>query len=265
LAPWHEQLAATGAGRPWLEPWRESALCVTSEVRAGASLHSALNGRVGEALRFVPAHTLPAGTAYEQFIFETGQCPTRDNLHDFFNGLAWIGLPLTKRQLNRLQAAEIGRQGVSAERGPVRDAVTLFDESGAILQAPAAIWDALVAHDWQRLFVDLRPRWAEARLLIVGHALLEKLVRPRKDLTAHVWSRPCPVTEMAAMDRWLADEMTAERLAVKPFTPLPVLGIPGWCDENRCLSFYDDARVFRPKRVRPGRKTGAIPAAAAST
>jgi hypothetical protein len=37
-----------------------------------------------------------------------------------------------------------------------------------------------------RLFVTQRELWAEARLLLFGHALLEKLVTPRKPITAHV-------------------------------------------------------------------------------
>ena len=31
------------------------------------------------------------------------------------------------------------------------------------------------------------------------------------------------------------------------FTPLPVLGLPGWC-EDQDDDFYNDAAVFRPKR-----------------
>jgi len=44
-----------------------------------------------------------------------------------------------------------------------------------------------VAKDWQRLFVDLRPLWCQAHLVLFGHALLEKLVVPRKSITAHVY------------------------------------------------------------------------------
>jgi hypothetical protein len=92
----------------------------------------------------------------------------------------------------------------------------------------------------------LRSLWAQARLIVFGHALLEKLVQPRKDITAHVWRVQCPAGAMAEVDRWLAGQLTAERLAAKPFTPLPVLGIPGWAPENENLSYYDDSMVFRP-------------------
>ncbi len=89
--------------------------------------------------------------------------------------------------MNELHAAQIARRGVGPSRGALRDALTLFDENGALLEAPAPLWQALRAHDWPALFASRRALWAQARLTIVGHALLEKLaVAPRKALTAHV-------------------------------------------------------------------------------
>ena len=115
----------------------------------------------------------------------------------------------------------------------MRDAATLFDENGAVLSAPEPLWAALAERDWQRLFVGLRPLWPQARVLIFGHALLEKLAAPRKNLTAHVWAQPCPGGAIAEVDAWLAGQLTAGRLAAKPFLPLPVLGIPGWWPGER--------------------------------
>jgi hypothetical protein len=250
MGGWQEQLAALEAGGPWFECWRKVGGRVVGSLGAGATLPEALNLQAGTALRFVPAWELPQGMAYEQYIFETGRCPTRDNLHDFFNGLCWLQWPLAKKRLNELQAGEIARAGVGGVRGPVRDAITVFDENGAVLQAPPELWQALVTRDWRRLFVDLRPLWARARLLLIGHALLEKLVQPRKDITAHVWRFPCPAGSMAEVDRWLAGQLAPDSLAAKPFTPLPVLGVPGWLPENQNFSFYDDSVVFRP----PGRR-----------
>lgn len=213
---------------------------------AGVPLHEALNQQRGAGVRFVPADELPVGTAYEQYIFETGRCPTREGAHDFFNGLVWLGMPQTKRQMNRVQAARIAADGVGARRGPVRDTVTLLDENGALLCAPPPLWDALERRQWRRLFVELRPLWEEARLLVFGHALLEKLLAPRKNLTAHVWASPAPAGTLDQLDRWLAGEVTEARLAAKPFLPLPVLGVPGWWPGNVNFSFYDDSLIFRP-------------------
>jgi hypothetical protein len=36
----------------------------------------------------------------------------------------------------------------------------------------------------------------------------------------------------------------------KAFSPLPVLGVPGWWAENEQESFYDNRTYFRPGRMR---------------
>jgi len=33
------------------------------------------------------------------------------------------------------------------------------------------------------------------------------------------------------------------------FTPLPVLGVPGWWPASENFSFYDDSHVFRPRKT----------------
>ncbi|MGE0100323.1 MAG: DUF3025 domain-containing protein [Hydrogenophaga sp.] len=221
-------------------------------MQQGKSLLQALGARPSCPVCFVPQDALPSGVAYEQFIHDTAQVPTRENLHDFFNGLCWLSFPLSKQRLNLLQAAEIAQVGVRAVRGPVRDALTLFDENAALLQAPAPLWDALVARDWRALFVTLRPLWAQARLVLFGHALLEKLETPYKSITAHVLREPVPLAlsdDVAAWDAWLADRLNAPWLATKPFTPLPVLGVPGWWADNVAPDFYDDPAVFRAPRA----------------
>jgi hypothetical protein len=200
-------------------------------------------------LRFVAADSAPPGEAYEAFIHRTACVPTRDNLHDLFNGLAWLHFPQAKRRLNELQAAEIARAGVGAIRGPLRDALTLFDENGAVLDAPPALWDALLARDWRSLFVSRRVLWRHARLLVFGHALLEKLTSPRKAATAHVLIAPGGNASIAPLDVGIVSALDPAHLVAKPFVPLPVLGVPGWWVPNENFSFYDDSDVFRPRRV----------------
>ncbi len=236
---------------PWLEPWSVRGRALAGRLCDGVPVCQALNADAAAPVRFVSQALLPPGMAYEQFIFDTGQVPTRENLHDFFNGLVWLHLPQAKRRMNQLQAQAIAAQGVGAVRGPLRDALTLFDENGALLDAPAPLWQALHARDWQRLFVDLRPLWVHARLLLVGHALMEKLVFPRKGITAHVYQAPLAIETIAQTDAWLAAELQPGRWAQKPFVPLPVMGIPGWCHGNDAVSFYDDLSVFRRAAARP--------------
>jgi hypothetical protein len=246
-----KQLAASDARQPWLQPYSQWLDADVQAVQSGANAATILSSlreqrRDDAGPRFVAASSMPRGEAYEAFVARTGSVPTRDNLHDFFNGIVWLQFTQAKRRLNQLQAAEIERAGVGAVRGPVRDALTLFDENGAVLDAPPALWDALLARDWWRLFVELRTLWRETRLVVFGHALLEKLMLPRKDLTAHVWVAQCGPEAGISLDSWLAEELTVDRLLHKPFTPLPVLGIPGWSPGNEDFSFYDDPLVFRP-------------------
>ena len=244
-------IARVDWGQPWLQLVKAPGQAVAQALASGLPLHQALGVAHSLAMRFVPQQALPEGEAYERFIFNTGQCPTRDNLHDFFNGLCWITFPQIKKKLNQLQAAEIAKTGVQPLRGPVRDALTVFDENAAILIAPQPLWDALLAREWKTLFVTLRPLWQEAQLVLFGHALLEKLVYPRKAITAHVYLARAAMNSVATMeqlDAWIAADLTAERLAAKPFTPLPVLGVPGWWLENENFSYYDDSTVFRLNR-----------------
>jgi hypothetical protein len=252
-----ELARAVDLAQPWFVPHRLAAHRVLARLGQGAAVAESLDREAAAGialaagpLRFVPAASAPPDEAYEAFIFRTGRVPTRDNLHDLFNGLAWLRFPEVKRRLNALQAAQIARCGIGATRGPLRDALTLFDENGAVLDAPDVLWEALVARDWRRLFVTERAAWREARLVVFGHALIEKLVQPRKAFTAHLLRAPGAAPSLAIDDHEaMAAALDPAHLAAKPFVPLPVLGVPGWCSQNEKFSFYDDPLVFRPSRV----------------
>ena len=244
---------------PWLAPWRAQGEAVAHRVLAGQAQPDALNQAGVAPVCFVPQSELPAGMAYEQYIFDVERVPTRDGLHDFFNGLVWHSFPLTKKRLNELQATQIARTGIQPVRGPARDSLTVFDENAALLQAPDELWDALIAKDWPRVFVDLRPLWAQARLVLFGHALMEKLVFPRKSITAHVYRVCSAGHSLAGMDAWLAHDLNADKLASKPFAHLPVLGVPGWWLGNEAPAFYDDVSVFRPPKT-----SGTVPTQSAT-
>ncbi|WP_051384906.1 DUF3025 domain-containing protein [Comamonas badia] len=235
---------------PWLADYAPLGRRIAQAIAEGRRVEEALMAQAPALLpvRFVAQARLPAGTAYEAFIAARHEVPTRSNPHDFFNGLVWLHWPLAKARLNALQAQAIARDGVGATRGPLRDAATVFDENGALLLAPEPLWQVLRARDWQRLFVALRPLWREARLWLFGHALMEKLISPRKQLVAHVYQAHSAIKKEESLDTWLARDLTADHLAGKPFAPLPVLGVPGWCGENANFRFYDDSTVFRPPR-----------------
>jgi len=230
---------------PWFAPWAVHGEKVLKAWQQLGHLPQALNAQK-PIIQFVPQATLPAGTAYEAFIFNTGQVPTRDNAHDFFNGLCWLRFPHTKRRLNQLQAQAIARDGVQSQRGPLRDALTLLDENAALLLATPALWQALQAKDWPTLFVTHRTDWTHAQLMLFGHASLEKLLQAYKGITVHVLNAPMPAQlNDADLDTWLCQLLHDDWLQTKPFIPLPIMGIPTWCAENENPDFYADKNVFR--------------------
>ncbi|WPB57825.1 DUF3025 domain-containing protein [Xylophilus sp. GOD-11R] len=235
---------------PWFAPWQAVGEPALRAMSAGHSVAQALQAtRAGRdhLPRFVASEALPPETPYETFVHDSGQVPSRDNLHDLFNGLAWCLYPQTKRRLNHWQAQAIARDGIGARRGPLRDAITLLDENGALLSAPDTLLQALRTRDWKALFIRHREDWHDARLWLFGHALVEKMVAPRKDITAHVLCAPPGLTTPPMVDAWLAETLDEPSLARKPFSPLPVLGVPGWAP-SQDARFYEDERVFRAAR-----------------
>ncbi|WP_244139990.1 DUF3025 domain-containing protein [Caballeronia sp. BCC1704] len=254
--------------RPWLAPlasrgerWQAAALDGPTrylEALNDDAAQAALATGRGRPLAFVAQESLPKGASYEAHIAATGCVPTRHNLHDFFNGLMWFAYPRIKAALNARQAEQIDALGIGPTRGGVRDALTLFDENAVLFAcADPSLADALRRFDWRELFVTERASWGsrcEAR--IFGHALLEKLVAPYKACTGHAWIVDVPAAYFSSDDaarRSMLDDLVSRNLiaespASRAFAPLPVLGVPGWCDANADAAFYDDPSVFRPGR-----------------
>lgn len=233
-------------------------------LNAAARLAGLCNHR-GLPICFVPQENLPDGVAYEEFISATGNVPTRENLHDFFNALVWLTFPTIKKQLNALQAAEIASRLAQAKpdkmqgsgaRGKVRDAATIFDENAALLICSDMAWiAALRAHRWRETLLEQRQAFGKSvEVFLFGHALMEKLVTPYKAITAHTWivlADPEFFSLTQHQQRAWIDATVATRLKkglhTGDFTPLPVLGIPGWW-EGQDENFYGDTQVFRPPR-----------------
>ncbi|MFT5534488.1 MAG: hypothetical protein ACI8WM_000173 [Burkholderiaceae bacterium] len=256
--------------QPWLAPLRArgEALCnPLAEWRTAMNeqaLRSDMRNHRNLPMCFVAQSDLPAGQGYEAFISATGQVPTRNNAHDFFNAQVWLAFPRIKAKLNALQAADIARQdaesgGVTAaHRGQLRDALTIFDESSALLvSSDASLFSALRAHDWSAVFQDRRDDFGRTcEVYLFGHALMEKLVAPYKGITAHAWLVEVSsgyftlalADRMAHVDEVIAGQLT-DRLRNRDYAPLPLMGIPGW-SEMQDVGFYDDPSVFRPRRHR---------------
>jgi len=263
------------AARPLFEPIAGWLRSFGGETPAGADALNALLEKLaqppqaasGAPVRFV----LPAGDAagYEERVYAKGEVETRaDNWHDFFNALAWLAYPRTKRILNGRHHAALQAQRVagSGARGAVRDAITQFDECGIVVaSASSALAELIRAHEWKRLFWTHRAELArEMRFFVFGHATWDQLRAPFVGLTAKAvfldvaaaWLAQSIEQQVADVDARLAELFLRPDAYAKPrdFQPLPLLGIPGVVAESEAPSYYDDVRQFRPKKEAPPKR-----------
>ncbi|NOU49237.1 DUF3025 domain-containing protein [Pseudoalteromonas sp. JBTF-M23] len=197
---------------------------------------------------------------YEQIIYETGQVPTREqNWHDLFGAMIWSLFPKSKSLLNKRHIDEINEHGLK-RRSKHRNALTLFDECGVIIaMTDEAFSLKLKAHQWQDVFVDSRTRWGhDIKPFIFGHANYEMLTKPFIGLTGKVL---CVVVDECffsldltnqydALDACLVDMIQNEGVLDdnSALSPLPLLGVPTWCDDNQDPEYYNNTDYFRPKR-----------------
>jgi len=251
--------------------WQDYAGLLRQLGLDGAAPHtlpetSALNRLLGQQLvwpaskplRFVSAADL-FGVSYEQHIYQHSEISTRqNNWHDLFNALVWASFPQTKVTMNAMHNAEI-EAGHTIKRGPVRDALTLFDECGAVVVSDSEqLLRALALRNWQELFCEHRSAWpTQLRVFILGHALLEKFLQPYKSITAQVLLFRCDSGFMQAdrtAQRAILDTLLSEQLqsgqclgSSSELAPLPLMGIPDWWPgQEQDVNFYQDERVFRP-------------------
>lgn len=221
-----------------------------------------LSSGAGVPIRF--ASPLPSGQlGYEQHIFDCGEVPTRrDDWHDFFNALVWAVYPQSKLAMNARHLREInGRECAGQQgRGPVRDALTQFDECGVVVSTSVPeLARGLVAHEWNDIFWSRRAEVLVAmEFSVIGHASLDLLRAPFVGLCGKALFRTVnqewfgrPIEARSAeLDSWLAAQLADESRFRSPreFSPLPLLGIPGVVAESECAAYYCDTRQFRPRR-----------------
>jgi hypothetical protein len=227
-------------------------LCAEREILSGG----------GEPLEFVPQEG-KTGEPYEKRVYAYGKVLTRShNWHDLFNALVWITFPKTKAAINRHHYGEMQRREGGEARGPVRDALTLFDESGVIIaSADASLSELLTGFQWKELFWERRADAARSMgFHLFGHALYEKALKPYKGVTGksvivevspRELERPLQ-QQLASLDAHLARLFGDLRSLAAPedYAPLPILGVPGWTPENESGHYYDDTQQFRPGRAR---------------
>lgn len=213
----------------------------------------------GQPLRFVPQGAKPACLAeqYEPRIYLRGEVQTRaENWHDLFNALAWLAFPRAKAAINAQHYRAAVTQQPGRNRHPARHKLTLFDESGvAVACADPELAQLLRDHCWKTLFWERREALARAMVFLVfGHSLYEKALHPYIGLTGHGLILPVEEAfpgktaqeQLAVLDCLLAERLSQPQSLA--FTPVPLLGVPGWWAGNETETFYGDTAYFRPKR-----------------
>lgn len=214
----------------------------------------------GQPLRFVPQGAKPAcfEEQYEPRISLRGEVQTRtENWHDLFNALAWLAFPRAKAAITEQHYCAAVTQRPGQNRHPARHKLTLFDESGvAVLCADPELAELLAEHRWKELFWKRRAAVQGAmRFFVFGHSLYEKALHPYIGLTGHGLVLPVAaelLEEDAPTQSARLDGLLAERLSEPQslsYTPVPLLGVPGWWADNEIEAFYDDTGYFRPKRL----------------
>lgn len=235
-----------------------------SEVMSHADIGFQQQSVTGSNTDGVEALAEPIDTRYyEEIIFQDKLVPTRfANWHDFFNACIWGLFPKTKAQLNQIHMHEIREFGLKP-RTARRDRVTHFDECGVVLAySCASIATGLRDHAWLDIWGQGRANWLsesrQVRAYIFGHANYEMLMQPHIGLTGKwlgvsvaesFWQQPLAAQyrhlDAALLDICSADDSFTQR---QMLAPLPLLGVPTWCDLNNDPEFYNNTQYFRPKR-----------------
>ncbi len=196
---------------------------------------------------------------YEPRCYLSGEVATRaDNWHDLFNALVWLSFPKIKAAINARHYRELISTKKEKGRGSMRDLNTLLDESGVIVAyADDRLSELLGNFQWRELFWQHREQVRNSmNFYIFGHGLYEKAMQPYVGMTGHgLLVRVDQDFLEMPIDRQLAhlDLLVAAHLAegchdTGDLSPVPLLGIPGWTEDNECAGYYDNTDYFRAGR-----------------
>lgn len=254
--------------RPLLTPFREFAewpgLDAYQQLLDNAE--SPLRTRHGASLKVVAQEGKP--NHFEQHyaprIYLHGEIQTRNrNWHDFFQLLTWFLFPKTKAEINAIhipRAEQRIKDGDVGRRTPVENMLSLFDEGGVVITSCEPTLLQLVRDfQWKELFWQRRDELAgKFECTTFGHAMFEKALAPYTGMTANAillkvdgshFAKPM-AERLAYIDEQLAASFAAGMQYTQPhdLSPFPILGMPGWHEDNAVETYYDNPRYFRPGR-----------------
>lgn len=201
---------------------------------------------------------------YEARIYLRGEVELRPaNWHDLMNALVWLAFPRAKAALNARHYRALLRQRSAGvpNRGPLQDAMTLFDEGGVVVAGDAGLLQLLREFRWKELFWHNRARVeSRMRFYLFGHALYEKALSPYAGITGRGilfeaggdFLGAGTGAQIAQLDAMLEKSLLDDGAwnTTRELAPVPVLGVPGWCPDNARAEYYDNTDYFRPGRGR---------------
>ena len=249
--------AVFGTSRPGLEDFQRLLDAREPPVRVSN----------GKRLRLVRQGPRPSvlEEKYEARTCLHGELQVRENnLHDTFNVLVWLAFPRAKAALNARHFAALKEQAAAgaANRGPVQDALTLFDEGGIVVASDdEELLASLREWRWKELFWTSRARLAaRMQFMLFGHAVYEMALEPFLGNTSRgillkvdpeLLAAP-PRERLAEIDARLAAHIAdpGRILATRELAVVPILGVPGWHPDNEREKFYDNTDYFKPRRLR---------------
>lgn len=226
----------------------------------------------GLRVRFVPQapKSKDFRDDFEPRAFLKGEVQVRSlDWHDLFNALVWMTFPTTKAVINARHYESLSA-GESGNRPAARDALTLFDEDGlVVLCSDAGLLDLVREFRWKELFWNRREQVRrQMRFFLFGHALYHKALDPFVGMTGKGVLLEVPDafaelplnSQIAEADRLLAARVwDRKRMSHgREFSPVPVLGVPGWWGGNEEECFYENADHFRPGRGGSGARDQAV-------
>jgi hypothetical protein len=218
-----------------------------------------------------PVRPVAQGTAPEKFedhyeprIYLKGELQTRlANWHDFFNAMCWLQFPKIKSVLNALHFQQSKTRTSGTNRSPLENAITLFDECGAVIVADDdRLLEEIRNHEWKTLFCkqaqvgDGELFGKHIQCYVFGHAMLEKALTPYLGMTTHsvlltqdrnffqkTYSEQLQAIDLIVSDLWSNRKIQT----TKDLQPFPLLGVPGWWHEKQDAAFYANTAYFRTK------------------
>jgi hypothetical protein len=277
LAPWHTDFATRSPMYAPLRLWVQRFAAfdawpgLADYQQVLDTLPQPILTTAGQPLRIVPQDGKPDRfeKRYESRINLYGEIQTRrNNWHDFFHLLAWLTFPRTKAALNAIHmdmARTRHEAGANPGQRSARESLlTLFDENGAVvMSSDESLLQLIRDFKWKELFWQRRAELADKlQCITFGHALYEKGLMPYLGMTANAILIKCDEAALTQpmpqrlqwLDAQLAGRFETDETLQRPrdLQPFPILGMPGWDENNRQETYYDNRDYFRAgRRLRP--------------